>query len=289
MSNVHFTYKESIDRVNLQQGDILKKSDELVRLMQEVHPHYTKDSYTYFQVITQSCDLAKRSGRGCSAKYITLAAVKSLRTVIESHLDEISQDDLFSLDDTKYCSTAQKRKLKDLLNKLFNNNHKELFFLYADPAIGLTEDSCTVLHLSIAIKSDLHYQLCLDSKIAELDDNFKSKLGWAVGNLYSRVGTIDFPEGTSISNEQFDRMIEERLRDYVAWVGEDKFAIYKRSAKKFSTLAEIEEHADEAIKQKKERRLQQITNQISQVITVTDQEKTKIMNILASSPIGLKN
>lgn len=48
------------------------------------------------------------------------------------------------------------------------------------------------LKVSIALKSDEHYDKCLSAKKIELTDEFKAKLGWLVGNMYSRVGTADW-------------------------------------------------------------------------------------------------
>ncbi len=57
------------------------------------------------------------------------------------------------------------------------------------------------LKVSIALKSGEHYDECLKAKKIELADEFKAKLGWLVGNMYSRVGTTDW-EGVMSAKER---------------------------------------------------------------------------------------
>lgn len=48
------------------------------------------------------------------------------------------------------------------------------------------------LKVSIPLKSGEHYDKCLKAKRIELADEFKAKLGWLIGDMYSRVGTTDW-------------------------------------------------------------------------------------------------
>lgn len=61
------------------------------------------------------------------------------------------------------------------------------------------------LKLSIALKSKEHYDKCLAAKKIELADEFKAKLGWMVGNMYSRVGTADW-EGIMSAQARMDML-----------------------------------------------------------------------------------
>jgi len=57
----HFTYADVIDKESLKQGDILEKTEGLKKDLEVYHPHYyTSESYRYFIVLTQSCDLSRR-------------------------------------------------------------------------------------------------------------------------------------------------------------------------------------------------------------------------------------
>ncbi len=50
---MHFTYKRPED--DLQQGDLLKVSDELRQVLQQFHPHYANNSdYHYLMVLTKT-------------------------------------------------------------------------------------------------------------------------------------------------------------------------------------------------------------------------------------------
>ena len=63
--DVHFTYKRSPDAASLCQGDVLKKTDELMKILKDVHPYFQNDGYKYFMVLSQSCDLVRRNGQCC--------------------------------------------------------------------------------------------------------------------------------------------------------------------------------------------------------------------------------
>ena len=41
-----------------------------------VHPYFLNKQSKYFMVLSQSCDLVRRTGKKCKTPYITLAAVK---------------------------------------------------------------------------------------------------------------------------------------------------------------------------------------------------------------------
>ena len=78
--------------------------------------------------------------------------------------------------------------------------------------------------LSIAIKSNFHYDACLNSKILELTDAFKAKLGWLVGRIYSRVGTQDWVP-SCVTKEGFSEIIDKLLEENIVWI--DKKVINK--------------------------------------------------------------
>jgi len=59
--------------------------------------------------------------------------------------------------------------------------------------------------LSIALRARIHYEACLQCKIAELEDIFAAKVGWATGNMYSRVATIDLIE-------KYDKDFDEQFK-----------------------------------------------------------------------------
>jgi len=231
MNELHFTYAKP-DSKQLLQGDILKRTPELDAIIKEVHPHYTNREYSHFQVITQSCDLQLRRNEKCKTRYITIAAVRSLETVIVRELEKLASRNLVvEVEGESYCSERAKDELKSFLKKIYNNQSKDFFYLNSAPEHGLESDSCTFLHLSIAIKADLHFQACLSSKILQLEENFQSRLGWMVGNLYSRVGTKDFVPSGLPSTTEFNKLVDTQLKNHTSWIKEKDFSIYLKNTK----------------------------------------------------------
>ncbi len=190
VAKIHFTYKQDIDSSSLCQGDLLTVTDELKSVLKEVHPYFLNEQYKYFMVLTQSCDLVRRDGNKCKTPYITLAAVRDFDDFIETKFatDKYAEKvEGFLLMDSK-----QKDRAYQFLERIYNNTEPDYFFLYQDDKVSLQKSMIVTLKVSIAIKSLLHYDKCLAAKILELTDEFKAKLGWLVGNIYSRVGTTDW-------------------------------------------------------------------------------------------------
>lgn len=88
-------------------------------------------------------------------------------------------------------SVKTKSKATDFLTRIFNNNEPGYFYLDSEDT-ELSCDCVAFLNLSIALKADLHFEKCLAAKVAQLTSTFQAKLGWLVGQMYSRVGTEDF-------------------------------------------------------------------------------------------------
>lgn len=279
---MHFTYSSQMETGTLCQGDVLEKTDELQSLLREVHPHYCREEYTHFQVLTQSCDLVRR-GRSCSARYITIAAVRSLGTVIRREVDKQASSRLCELDGDLLCSDKAKDRLVQFVSSLVNNNSKEHFFLKAAPESGLEHDSCTFLYLSIAIKAE-HYDKCLKAKRIQLDDVFQSKLGWLVGNLYSRVGTPDFCPAAIEDKKEFDEFVNELLEGQLVWVPQSIFPDVKRITKDENGLS-AEDAVDKAIRsatEKAEARVQTLVGLIQRVPGTTVENQDQLKHMLKS-------
>lgn len=191
-SNVHFTYKSSPNMTTLCQGDVLQRTEDLTQVLKEVHPYFLNEQYKYFMVLSQSCDLVRRNGSTCKTPYITLAAIKSYNDFIEKKLVKEKYAEIF--EGFLIMDEKKKERAYQLIERIYNNTEPEYFFLYKDDTLHFSESMIAFLKLSIAIKSSEHYEKCLNAKIIELSDEFKAKLGWLVGNMYSRVGTSDWEE-----------------------------------------------------------------------------------------------
>jgi len=207
----HFTYNEELGESTLHQGDLLYRTDRIENILQKVHPYYLKESFKYFMVLTQSCDLVRR-GDNCKARYITLAAVVTFENTLINEISKFQRDRIEKIGSV--CDISQKSFLYNLVESILNNNHNEFFYLHEDNYLGLTEACCTILRLTVALRSNEHYNECLKSKFIELDSEFRAKLGWLVGNIYSRIGTRDWAPDI-IPQKNFSRMINEILDELV--------------------------------------------------------------------------
>ncbi|MGN7105154.1 hypothetical protein ACTHR6_26305 [Ralstonia holmesii] len=281
---LHFTYAEpKLDQ--LRQGDILRKTPELLDLIKAVHPHYANEDYRYFQVLTQSCDLVRRGGKDCKSRYITLAAVRPMSLIVERALDGYERK--FVFDNKLFCSATHRRALKDLFVKLFNNNDTQNFFLKSSPDYGLDVDCCTQLHLSIAIRAYEHYDLCLQAKILELKDEFRAKLGWLVGNLYSRVGTQDYVPGAISDERDFEEFVQNSMDQYVVWLPEKEYATYQKQHTKVASFEEMQGKVATEMERKQKTKLDSIVSAITAVLPgeVDEETKSALRNTLSRMPL----
>lgn len=289
----HFTYDDSLDVESLQQGDVLKRTTDLDAILKEVHPHYHSSvSYKHFIILTQTCDLVPREigGRKCKSRYITIAAVRPLQLAVEREMERLMRLREF---DYKLGITDDKTRssLKNFVERLLNNNEDDFFYLEADPKHGLPEDSCAFLHLSIALKSDLHYETLLKSKVLQLRVEFQHKLGYQVGKSYSRVATEDWVPGT-LTDSEFQRKIGNIIKScWRAQVLEPK--LYRRIVEKASEAvilsdpSAILEKFIEEIKNEKANSRESIMKEIRKSLEETGIEPglaKKAIVALASNP-----
>ena len=204
---VHFTYKQFMNSTSLCQGDVLFATDEIKNIMREVHPYFLRNQYKYFMVLTQSCDLVKREGKPCKAPYITLAAVRSFDDFFEKQIADKNAEKvngLYLMDEKKYNTSFQ------LIERMYNNTEQGYFFLYKEDLLDFPETMVAFLRVAISLKSQEHYDECLRAKRLELSDEFKAKLGWLVGDVYSRVGTTDW-DSIKTKNEK-KKMFENEIK-----------------------------------------------------------------------------
>lgn len=76
--DIHFTYKEHMEKDSLCQGDILEKTDDLIAILKEVHPYFLNEAYKYFMVLSQSCDLVRRNGKPAKLHILPLRLLESI-------------------------------------------------------------------------------------------------------------------------------------------------------------------------------------------------------------------
>jgi hypothetical protein len=222
--NIHFTYKPEPDMETLCQGDVLEITEELSMVLKNVHPYFLNGQYKFFMVLSQSCDLVRRNGKSCKTPYITLAAVRNYSDFLEKmflkgrYAEKV--DELLLMDE------KNKDRAYQLVERVYNNTEPEYFFLYKEDALEFPESMVAYLKVSIALKSNEHYDKCLNAKKIELTDEFKAKLGWLVGNMYSRVGTADW--GGVMSDQSRKEMLNNDLNSMCIIGNKEQLKMLKR-------------------------------------------------------------
>lgn len=187
--SLHFTYSELDSGSDLEQGDLLEITDALVALFRDVHPYYVNGKYIAFIIVTQSCDLVRRQGK-CKTKYINIAAIRTMDGVLQSLLT----DECSPVCKGVYIEESRSR-FRMMLERILNQNEQSygVFYLHPTDDVGVYEPALAMLRVCISVKQE-HYDILLNSRRGRLNPEFRNKLGWMVGNLYSRVGTPDWPD-----------------------------------------------------------------------------------------------
>jgi len=191
---MHWTYEDkSSGDDDLCQGDILELNEDLRNLFNNVHPHFIQPKYLGFLILTQTCDLVRRmeNGNKCGATHINLSVIRSLQDIISNSLKN-----RFGYLSPGIYSEHMKRAVQNMIERIVNQNEITLglFYLHPDLDAGISVPSVAILRVSISIKAMEHYKILQDSRVGKLSKEFQPKLGWMVGNLFSRVGVSDWKE-----------------------------------------------------------------------------------------------
>lgn len=286
---MHFTYSDCVDRNNLSQGDVLIITEELREVLSQHHPYFVKEKYKYFIVITQSCDLVRRKGICCKSPYITLAAVRTYDDFINRVSKDMCVKDFSGL---KLLDDNSSEKFLQLLERLFNNNETDYFFLYQEPALRFNENMVAYLKVSFALKSELHYDKCLSAKVLELGDEFKAKLGWLVGQMYSKVGTKDW-ESLKTRND-FIESLRVELKERFVISSKEKLKEFKKRVESEGLTFSNNEEAynqlnDLVIKSKYDTVMEMLETIIARRHNLgTESERETLIRLLRSNT-GIKN
>jgi hypothetical protein len=210
----------------LEQGDLIPRSAPIIQdILKKYHQyHGGNPANEMFAVLTQACDLVKHQGR-CKVRYIALAPVRSLRAILAREFE----DSLLRTPGGLYVigSTGTQGRYEDFLVKLINNNDPRHFFIPARPELQIAEDMCIMLPLALAIRAD-HDEKCVDGRVAQLDDLFQAKLGWLLGQQFSRVGTPDWPE------TELEKKVQDVSDRSLSWLPDHEFEQIKRDLSRTS-------------------------------------------------------
>jgi len=260
---MHFTYSdpnsESKNNVDLSQGDILRRTPELDAILKEYHPYYEQNIHNkYFIVLTQTCDLVRRSGIHCKSKYIAIAPVRSLTLVVKKKIESYKDKKINF--DIPVCSDKFEKLIENFLKKLFNNNETEYFYLHEDKSLQFPESCCVFLRLSISIKAKENYKTCMMARTLGLNESFRDKLGWVLGQIYSRVGTQDW------ERNKLEEMLKKQLADAAVWVPDKQI---KELRKTYDVWKE--DNTDQTLDQ----------NSFNQMRKSLKSKKTSVMEIIS--------
>lgn len=192
---------------DLAQGDILWPTDELREILKEVHPHFLDPKYTAFLLTTQSCDIVRRKGE-CNTRYLNLAVIRGLEDVLHDMLSHVCDCVGHGI-----YTQESKNDAKQLLSRVFNQNEQALgiFYLHQDADAGIAVSSVSLLRVSVTLRVD-HYDAIRRSRRGRLATEFRGKLGWLVGNLFSRIDTQDWNE-TEERQSELKRLLDDALAE----------------------------------------------------------------------------
>lgn len=284
---MHFTYLAPKDgQEDLQQGDVLSVTPALSDIIREFHPRYIKPDYTHFLITTQSCDLVRRAGDGCSAGYISVCAIRPLSVVLEREIQRYQDKPL--LTQIGAVDSRNREKLRQFLERLTNNNNHEYFYLHADQTAGLKDNSCAFLRLHVALRSRESYEILKNSRIIRLSPTFQAKLGWLVGNVYSRVGTDDWiPE--HYSKREWQEIIKSILDGATNWVDNSRIQALQKKfpADQISQLTsdQISEELDKVeIEQPKDALINLVVSELQRRSFLSEDATEKARLALKNAP-----
>lgn len=235
---LHWTYCQADTDSDLQQGDIVGRSDELLSVLSDVHAYFCDDRYTSFLVLTQTCDLVRRGGKECKARYLTLAVIRELDQALTAILNEISGSGYDGVFVREY-----RLKAEQFLSRLVDQNEQArgLFYLHPDAEVGIATPSLAFLRVTIALRQE-HYEAVLKSRTGSLKPEFANKLGWLSGNLFSRIATPDWNEEAGVGTS--DALVKRYLEEAVPlrqWIPESWIRSAEREDFQFDNLSDANE------------------------------------------------
>lgn len=188
---MHFTYLEPEklfeEGTDLFQGDILalnpKWRDDLDRAGFKMMPELTA-----LLVVSQTCDLVQ--GR-MKADPIACSPVVSLGGLLPKLLNDLAPTKVYA-----YREERNRKRVSEFLSRLFNQNEASsaYFYLHEDVDMKFGTRSVACLRHKICFSASEYGEL-QSARVGRLTPEFRSKLGWMVGNIYSRQATSDWKEG----------------------------------------------------------------------------------------------
>lgn len=233
-----------------------------------IHHHFTDEKYVGFLVATQTCDLVLRN-KSPKAQYITVAVIRPLGNLIHKFISQVTSPVLPGV-----FPLSGKKRTKDLLTKIFNQNEQSLgvFFLHGDADSGVAEPSIAMLRITVALRSQ-HYEVLQEARVGRVNDEYRAKLGWLLGNLYARPATRDWQERDG-GKQKLDELISQYLNEQSLGLGPqwiDDEVLLEAKARKFEIAGATREELDQLRpKPRHERSLEYIREELERVAPELD-------------------
>ena len=202
----HWTYKSFQPGDDLSQGDIIAWTEPVLGILRDIHAYFCNPKYLCFIVLTQSCDLVMRGGT-CKARQIGLGVVRSLDDILSDNLAELCGTGFPGIYRQDARIAAQQ-----FLERVLNQNEQAhgLFYLHPDADVGIAVPAVAMLRVSISLRSREHYKTLSAARRGCLETEYRNKLGWLTGNLYSRVDTTDWGDHEG-GEDAADRLMRQLL------------------------------------------------------------------------------
>lgn len=284
-SPVHFTYNPHPDFNNLCQGDILQITPDLKGVLETVHPYFIQEQYKYFIVLTQSCDLVRRDGQNCKSAYISLAAVRDFNSFFEKEFVH-NKHYAKKVNSILLMDSDVKDRAVQLIERIYNNTEPDYFFLYKEEALGFPSSMIAYLKVSFTLKTSENYSICLSAKLLELSEEFKAKLGWLVGNIYSRVGTVDWD--SILTKEEKNERFQNEIQSRCIVGGKTQLKQLEKELKNhsISTLENARDYiAQVHIETNYDKAMKTIEELINQRNNLDERERMIIINLIRSNSV----
>jgi hypothetical protein len=233
---MHWTYDSCEPDADLEQGDFLAVTPELTNLLSEVHAHFTDEKYLGFLITTQSCDLVRRGRKPPKSPYISIAAIRSLRSTFPRLLAVECPPILPGL---PIFPSSRESDARKLLSRIFNQNEAAmgLFYLHPDNGAGIGDACVAMLRVTVSFRVE-HYQKLVRARKVRLTPAFQAKLGWLLGNLYGRAAAPDWGDQPG-GEAALKVLIAEHLKEQVegcgpTWIFDELVPAAKKMAEELS-------------------------------------------------------
>ena len=173
-----------------------------------------------------------------------------------------------------------------MLERIFNNNEKDLFYLHEDLSIGLSERSIANLRMIATVPADLLYDDFLNERVLSLRGEFKACLGQKVGIIFSRVGTEDWVPD-NITKDEFAGLINFNLDTAVDWQPDKFVDVVRKTFKDTYEAMDSDMLSDQASTIKVQKRREKVVGAIRDVLDNLELEGalvTQVLKRLANNP-----